>query len=392
MNAHLAIRARRAVAAARVIHDAVILVEGERIAAIGEAASTPVPPATPQLTVPIAMPGFIDMHTHGAFGHSFDESAAAATEVARRLAPTGVTTCYAGLGAAPTFEKLCDKVAALSAARPDSGGARLAGLFLEAPYINPAKHGAWPVSHLRRPDLDELQMLIAAASGTLRRINVAPELPGALPLIHAARDAGLAVSLGHSDAAYDEACAGVEAGATIINHTYNAMSPLAHRAPGMVGFALADWRPVAELILDGVHVHPAAALALFRARGPQGIALVTDNVPVAGLPDGVYPAGRRELHVRDGACRLADGTLAGSTIPFDQSLRNAAQFFALEDDLPALALLSAANAARAMGIDDETGTLAPGYFADLALLDDALHPVATVVRGNLAFQAGELRA
>lgn len=380
----LVIAARTVVASEGLVDDGIVVVEGERITAVGPRAVIYAPPDATTLECDILMPGFIDMHTHGAAGLSFGDGADASREIARVMACNGVTTVYAGLGHGATLPAVAATVAATAEAVGDTGGARLAGIFLEGPFISPAKKGAWTASHLRTPDIGELHELITASAGTLRRINVAPELPGAIEFILAARDLGVVVSIGHSNATYDEAVSGITAGATIANHTYNAMSPLDHRAPGMVGAVLSRSELLAELIFDGIHVHRAAALALYRARGAHGVALITDSVLMAGQPDGVYDTGHRTLTVRDGSCRLPDGTLAGSVATFDACVRNAASTF--DCGLEGIALMAATNAANALGIGHETGSIAPGKLADLVLLNKALEPQATIVRGSNVFE------
>jgi N-acetylglucosamine-6-phosphate deacetylase len=216
----------------------------------------------------------------------------------------------------------------------------------------------------------------------VRRVNVAPELPGAIDFIRGARERGLVVSLGHSDATYEEAVAGIEAGATIANHTFNAMSGLDHRRPGLAAAVLSRDDLLAELIMDGVHVHPGAALALYRARGAGGIALVTDGSLLLGLPDGDYERGGRRLRVAEGACRLPDGTLAGSVSPLDRDVRLAVAALGLS--LPELAALTSGNAARAMGLAGG-GAVAVGRDADLVLLDESLAVEATVVGGRVVY-------
>jgi N-acetylglucosamine-6-phosphate deacetylase len=383
------IRAAKVITPGGVIERGAVRVEHGRISAVGRADELPVGGSS--LEGAVLMPGFIDLHMHGLGGHGFlngpDETRAAMQTVAR----SGVTTCYAGLGAGAALEAIAETVAGVAAiAGTRTSGARLAGVFLEGPYINPDKKGAWNAAHLRRPDVEELRRLIAAGDGHLRRINVAPELPGALSFIRAARDAGIVVSIGHSHATFDQALAAVEAGATITNHTYNAMSPLDHRAPGLVGATLTCDRLLAELILDEVHVHPAAAVALLRAKGVHGVALITDSSAVSGMTDGTYEFNGRMVVVRDGSCRLPDGTLAGSVSPFDQTVRNAAR--RLDIGLLELAALSSGNAARAMGIDGHTGAIERGKDADLVLLDEELNVLATIVGGEIVYQVTEIEA
>lgn len=381
----LLIEAARLVTPAGVLEPGHLRVEGGRIVAVERGA----PPAgygdARVLRGAVLMPGFIDLHVHGYGGASFGGGEAEARMAAQRVAQTGVTTCYAGLGAGPSIAAIAETVAGAAAVVDTrTGGARLAGVFMEGPFISPAKKGAWNPKNLRLPNVTELRELVAASGNRIRRVNVAPELPGALDFIRTARALGIAVSIGHSDATYDEALAGVAAGATITNHTYNAMSPLEHRAPGLVGATLTTDALLAELILDGVHVHPAAARALFRAKGAAGVALITDGAAICGMADGVYQFIGRTVTVAEGACRLADGTLAGSVSGFDRDLRNAAAW--LTDDLVELAALSSGNAARALGLSGRTGALAPGLDADLVLLDQELRVLTTVVGGAVVWE------
>jgi N-acetylglucosamine-6-phosphate deacetylase len=382
------LRAGKLVTPSGVIEDGAVLIEDGRITAVDRAhrllPSGTQPPSTPALTAPILMPGFIDMHVHGFAGLALGAGAAVAREASRLVAATGVTTWYAGLGHGSSFQEIADSVASVAGAvETVTGGARLAGIFMEGPYISEAKRGAWSVANLRAPSLDEMRRLVDISGGSIRRFNVAPELPGALDFIRAARDNCIA-SIGHSNATYEEARAGIAAGATIANHTFNAMSGLDHRSPGLVGAVLASGDLLAELILDGVHVHPAAARALWRARGPDGIALITDGSQMTGMADGTYDRGGRMLVVAGGACRLPDGTLAGSVSTFERDLQNAHAW--LTQDLVSLAALSSGNAARAMAIDRETGAIRPGLAADLVLLDDDLSVLATVVAGEVVYR------
>ncbi len=380
----IVIRADRVVTPSGVITGGAVRMEGGQIAAVNRAAWVPVEGAVAVLEGAALLPGFIDLHVHGYGGHDFGGGAHEAREAARRIVESGVTTCYAGLGAGGSLVAIAAVVAGAAAVDEDTGGARLAGIFMEGPFISAAKHGAWNPEHVRPPSIADMRVLVAAARGRIRRFNVAPELPGAIAFIHAARAEGIAVSLGHSDATYEQAVAAIEAGATITNHTFNAMSAFDHRRPGLTGATFARDELLAELILDGVHVHAAAALALFRARGAGGIALITDGLHLTGAADGVHGRGEVALTVRDGACRLPDGTLAGSVSPFDRDLRNAARI--LGADLAQLAAISSANAARAMGIGGRTAAIAPGFDADLVLLDSTLHVLATIVGGRVVYR------
>ncbi len=389
----IVIRAGRVVTPEGVIEDGAVRVEGGLIAAVDAAhlllASLPQTPSPTLLSCAVLMPGFVDMHVHGFGGLALGGGADAAREASRLVARTGVTTWYAGLGHGSELDAIVNTVEeAAAVVGTATGGARLAGIFMEGPYISVEKRGAWDAANLRAPSVAELQRLVSASGGAIKRVNVAPELEGALQFIRAAREMGIAVSIGHSNATYEQALAAVDAGATIANHTYNAMSGLEHRSPGLVGATLTNGALLAELILDGVHVHPAAAQALFRAKGATGVALITDGSQMTGMPEGAYERGGRTLVVKDGACRLPDGTLAGSVSTFDSDVRNARRW--LTEDLFELATLSSASAARAMGIEGATGAIRTGLAADLVLLDENFEVVVTLVNGVLVYQRENL--
>ena len=436
MTAGLTISADAIVTAAGVLHHAVITVQNGKlvlpahskptdvgIPPASPAASSEVPLAIPHLPRPedaairiphsaLALPGFIDLHWHGFGGHALIDGEAAVRQACRLVARSGVTMVYAGMGFGASLAEIARTLEGVAAVvGTATGGARLAGIFLEGPWISHAKRGAWQPENLLLPRVEDLRTLQAAAGGHLRRINVAPELPGALEFIRAARELGIVVSIGHSDCSYEQALAAVEAGATLVNHTFNAMSGLGQRAPGLVGAALTDERLLAELILDGAHVHPAAARALWRARGAAGIALITDGIDLTGEPDGVYDDGGRVRAVADGFCRLSDGTIAGSVSPMDRDVRNAALWLlnttagstpiptgaalrstVLSDEaLMQLAAISSGNAARAMGLNT-TGALAADRDTSIVLLDEQLTVVATVVAGEVVYQRGNREA
>jgi N-acetylglucosamine-6-phosphate deacetylase len=323
----------------------------------------------------VVTPGLIDLQCNGGFGLDAGGGAGALAALAARLPATGVTAFLPTLvsGDAATYAAAAD---ALDGARGAPGAAAL-GLHMEGPLLAEARAGA----HRRE--------IIAAASGNvfdgplargaLRLVTLAPERPGALALIRRLRARGVAVSLGHTDAGYEDFIAAADAGATMATHLYNAMSPLAHRAPGAVGAALTDDRIVAGLIADGVHVHPAALSLALRAKGPDRLALVTDATMAAGLGPGRHQLGGRTI-VSDGtSVRLEDGTLAGSALTLDQAVRNFVRFTGAP---PAAALLMAtAVPARILDLPSK-GRLAAGCDADLVLWSDDLRVAATYVGGR----------
>jgi N-acetylglucosamine-6-phosphate deacetylase len=275
------------------------------------------------------------------------------------------------------------KLAALTGRPVD--GATMLGIHVEGPFVNAARKGAISETTIRPPDLDELRRLVDAASGTVRMMTIAPELPGALPVIEEMVRLGVIPSIGHSDATYEQVQDAAAAGARKSTHTYNAMRPLLHRDPGTVGGVLADDRLVAELIADGVHVHAGAMRVLLRAKGPALTALVTDAIRYAGLAEGVYERpGRGRMTVAHGAATLDDGTIGGSVSPMSRNLRLLRD--TLDVSLDHLFTMAAAVPARLLGLAGK-GALRPGADADFAIYDAGFTCQATFVAGRQVFGA-----
>jgi len=312
------------------------------------------------LTTPLLLPGFIDTHVHGGGGADTMDAGAAATTLARLHARHGTTALLATTMTAP----LDDIEAALRALAPAitqraPGAARLLGVHLEGPYISPDKLGAQP-AFARAPSLAEIAALHAIAP--IRLVTLAPEVSGMLALIPALVGLGMRVQIGHTAASYEQAVEALDAGASGFTHLFNAMSALHHRAPGVAGAALAHGRH-AEVIPDLLHVHPGAIRAALRAI--PGLFCVTDATAAAGMPDGDYRLGRQTVTKCLGGVRLADGTLAGSTLTMDQALRN---LVAIGLPLADAAARVSSHAAQYLGVADR-GTLAVGAMADIVALD-----------------------
>jgi len=363
----------------RLVKGAVVVERGRIVdVRIGDAGSLP----SPRLDAEIVSPGLVDLQVNGGFGLEVGADAGALRALAARLPSTGVTTFLPTAVSSRAAEYRA--LAAAFASARGAAGARMPGLHLEGPLLSPGRAGAHREAEIAaaRATLDDvLDDLLA--TGDVRLVTVAPEQPGALTLIGRLRQAGVVVSVGHSDATFEQAVAAIDAGATLTTHLYNAMSPLHHRAPGVVGAALTDDRVTVMLIADGVHVHPAALNVALRAKGPERIALVTDAIAAAGAPPGRFALAGVEV-ISDGkSARLADGTLAGSTLTMDRAVRmiSGVAGARLED---ALAMASSVPAA-AIGLAD-TGRIAVGRSADLTLWSAALEVTATIVAGAIAFQ------
>jgi N-acetylglucosamine-6-phosphate deacetylase len=384
----LRIEAGRLITPLREVENGAVLVDGAVVVAAGPAGEVPSPAGAERIDAAtrVVCPGFIDCHIHGGGGYSLAGGPEAIRHVAAGLAAHGTTSFLASLTGAPTLEQLLQQIAAIAEVRrEDPHGAQIAGIHLEGPFMSPHKPGANVVANLRAPSILELRMMLDASEQSLRVVTVAPELEGALELIRELARLGITASIGHTDATYDEVEAGINAGATCATHTYNAMNGLGHRAPGAVGAVLTDARVNAELIADGVHVSSVAMQVLIACKGPERTHLVTDNIRWAGLPDGVYESERRGVVVADGACRLGDGTLAGSTSPMN---RNVATVSRLPGCGARAAIqMATLSAARAAGIDARTGSIEPGKDADLLVLDDDFHVELALVRGRVIFSA-----
>jgi N-acetylglucosamine-6-phosphate deacetylase len=324
------------------------------------------------------VPGFVDIHNHGGAGGSYPAGDA---EQARRAADFhlrhGTTTGVASLvTGAP--DDLARAVAVLAELCDDGV---FAGIHLEGPYISPARCGAHDPAQLRHPDSGELAALVAAGRGHVRMLTIAPELPGALEAIRRAVDAGVIAALGHSDADYARTRAGIEAGATVATHLFNALPPLHHREPGPVAALLEDERVTVELINDGVHVHPAMLRLACAAAGPDRVALVTDAMAAAGLGDGEYTLGSMAVRVTGGVARIVEGgAIAGSTLTLDEAFRRTVREVGL--GLPEAARAASLVPARVLGLDDRIGSIDAGKDADLVVLSPDLAVEGVMKRGT----------
>jgi N-acetylglucosamine-6-phosphate deacetylase len=382
-----AIFAARAFTPKDQISDAVLLVENEKIAAIGRRGEVEIPASARHFEARglTAIPGFIDIHIHGAGGHDVMDGAGDAlaiitATVARRgttsLVATTVTANEQRTGRAA--EAVSEWIES-TPRRPDGAAqAEVLGIHFEGPFISMARRGVHPREWIVPPSVPLFERFLAAANGTARILTLAPELPGAGELIAAAQHAGMVVSLGHTDATYSEAMAAIGQGARHAAHVFNAMRPFAHRDSGVVGAVLTDPKVTAELIADGVHVDAGATRLLLAAKGPLGMILVSDGTAATGMPDGTYRLGTLEVKVAGGVSRGAEGQLAGSTLTLDRALRNMVRLGIPLADV--LAMLTT-NPARLLGLEGRKGVLLAGADADLVLLDDQLEVVGVMTRG-----------
>ena len=329
------------------------------------------------------IPGLTDLHFHGCVGEDFsDATPDGLQKMADYELSRGVTQiCPAGMTLGEDqLTRICQNAAAHRAKNP--AGAELVGLHLEGPFLCKAKKGAQNEAFLHDPDPAMLHRLQQAAQGMVKLVTLAAEQPGALEFIRSAQEDGITVSLGHTTADYDTACAAYEAGARQATHLFNAMPPFTHRAPGVVGAAFDHPQVKVELISDGVHIHPSVVRAVFQLFGAGRVILISDSLRATGMPDGRYPFGGQEIEVHGNRATMADdpNTLAGSVSDLMACMRSAVSFgIPLHDAVRAAAV----NPAQVLGIFDRLGSLDVGKTANLAILDQDLNLKDVFFRGQL---------
>jgi N-acetylglucosamine-6-phosphate deacetylase len=353
-----------------------VVIDGEQIVAVRDGA----PPKDTVFVRGVIVPGFIDLHVHGGDGADFmDATDEAAARVASFHARNG-TTAMAATTLSGSREAIRDAIAAITRVAkfcPDTC-AEICGIHLEGPYINVRRAGAQNVASIRPADIHEVESWLAQAPNLRWIITLAPELDGARGLIEHFRDRAL-FSIGHTAADYAEAVAALEWGASHFTHLFNAMTGVHHREPGTAGAALVSPHATAELIADGIHVHPAV-LRIAATAMPKRIALITDAVRAAGMPDGQYKLYEHEFSVRDGAARLGDGTLAGSVLTMQRAVQNMVELAGLPFEM--VIPLATEVPARILGVADRKGKIAAGYDADVVVLSPRFEVERVFLRGH----------
>jgi len=331
------------------------------------------------------VPGFIDLHVHG--GGGYDTSNAshdAINQLSYFLAGGGVTS-FLATTLTTSLEKTiatCKFIRTL--VEKGTSGAKILGLHLEGPYVNPKKKGALNVHNIRRPSINELQEVYQTTGDVLKVVTMAPELEGALKVITWLREHGIIAAAGHTEATYEEMMDGINAGISHTTHLYNTMRPFHHREPGAVGASLIDDRISVELIADGVHVHPVALKLTTKLKGVKKTVLVSDSIMPTGLPDGEYQYGHQKVFLKKGQCRLDSGVLAGSNIRLCDAVRNMVHLAGIP--ITQAIEMATLSPARVLSLEDQKGQLLPGRDADLIVLDKTFSVRCSMVNGKIIYE------
>ncbi len=372
-----------------VIDNAIVTIEDGRILEVTSRShsETTITARVTDLGDAILAPGFIDIHIHGNGGHDIMEATPdALAAVERSLAKHGVTSyCPTTVTAAvdrtvDSLQKLADAIEGKHPSWDRSDRAVPLGLHLEGPFISHAKKGVHPPEYIQEPSVELFEKFWKAARGQVKLMTVAPETRNASAMIANGTAKGVCISLGHSNATREETEAGIAAGGRHATHTFNAMRTLDHREPGILGTVLTDSRLTAEIIADGVHVHPDMVRLFLRAKGIESAVLITDAISATGMGDGRYMLGSFEVQVKGDRAEL-NGVLAGSVLTLDRAVQNVTKF--AEWKLQDAVRLATLNPARVIGVSDRKGKIAVGADADFAVLTPNGEVVRTIFVGRV---------
>lgn len=325
------------------------------------------------------IPGMIDVHIHGANGFDMmDGHEESIQEVSRTCASTGCTS-FLATSVSSTIEDLLAMIDSVKRVVGHEVGAKIAGIHLEGPYLNPIRKGMQNEKYLRHPDIEEMKMIFKEAGSLIKMVTIAPELPGGMELISFLKEQGVIISIAHSDATYEEAKKAFKAGASHVTHCFNGMRPIHHRDPGIVVAAFEEEHVSLQAIVDHIHLHPAIIRLMHRSKGAEGIVLITDALQAMGMGDGNYIFGGHHVTVTNGVARLYDGTLASSTVTMNEALQ-----YTVETGISLTDAVQMASTTPARILDlQQKGAIAVGMDADLVLVDDAFQVQWTMIDGQI---------
>ena len=372
----------------KTIERGIVAFEDGKITAVGQKNRVKVPKSAKAIDASgkIVAPGFVDIHIHGGKGRDImDASYEAVKEIAKFLVSHGTTSFVPTTISAPRPDLLRAVKAVKTAMEKGTDGAEVLGAHLEGPYINLEKHGAHNTNYVRFPSIDEFEEIWESSNRAVKIVTLAPELEGSEMLIQKLRELGIVASIGHSNATYIQAVDAIKHGVRHATHMFNRMSGFDPREPGVVGAALVHDELTAELICDGIHVHPAAMNLLTRVKGPERVVLVTDAIRAAGMPDGEYALGKQRIVVKDGVSRLESGDFAGSTLTMDRAVRNIMKL--VGTPLQTAVKMATINPAAVVNVDENKGSLELNKDADIVIIDDEVNVYLTIVKGKILYRS-----
>lgn len=390
---HILLKGMRVYSGNGIIENGYIKINGKEIIEVGSAVELKEDPGYKVVELPSdyhAVPGFIDVHIHGAAGaDTMDATKEALDTMATALPKEGTTSFLATTitQEADQIEKALENAANYIMNQPSEGKAEVLGVHLEGPFVNPKMAGAQPKQHIIEPDLPLFKKWQEMAGGNIKQVTIASEQPGGLEMVRYLRENSVIASLGHTDATYEQVDQAIEAGANQVTHLYNQMRGLHHREPGVVGAAFLRDELKAELIVDGVHSRPETVKLAYQQKGSEGLILITDAMRAKCLKNGQYDLGGQEVTVKDGKAVLADGTLAGSILKLGHGVKNIVTFAGCS--LAEAVEMASVNPAKQLNMYDKKGSITPGKDADIVILDPDLEVTMTYCRGALAFNREE---
>ena len=356
-----------------------IRIENEKITEIGKGLSGN---DVLDFTGRYILPGFIDTHIHGAYGIRIDDAVGDYNRITEFEASQGVTAIAITTDTAE-FTDILEQIERAVVISEKCKGTKIVAIHAEGPFLSQSKKGAMSPEYILAPDNEKLDKMIEAGKGMLKLITIAPDNDGSIEFIHYAKSKGLMVSMGHTDADYETALAAIDAGATQLTHTFNAMRAINHREPGVLGAVFENESVKCEVICDYIHLHPAIIKMIYKIKGADKINMISDSGTAAGLDISGFIVNGVKRYIKDGVVRLADGTIAGSARTLLDGVKNLISSGIPLEDVSKMASL---NPAKTLGIDDETGSIAVGKLADLVVLDKDLNVCETFINGKSEYK------